>query len=97
MTKIKQRLIQADEEFPEQVLLRLDKIQSTLDELLSKKKNERLSVEEVANELNVAKLTVYNWIKRGLLPADKLGRFYYIDRSQFLKALKQYKSLKYRR
>lgn len=97
MLSLKQKLLEEEQENQRKILLKLDNIESSLNKLLPNKENERLSVEEVANELSVAKLTVYNWIKKGMLPADKIGRKFYIKRSELIKALKQYKTLKYRR
>ncbi|MEH6537694.1 MAG: helix-turn-helix domain-containing protein [Psychroserpens sp.] len=59
--------------------------------------NEKLSIKEVAGELGVAELTVHNYIKKGILPAFKIGRRVFIKRADLDTALKEVKSLKYQR
>jgi excisionase family DNA binding protein len=59
--------------------------------------NEKLSVKDVAEELGVAELTVHNYIKKGSLPALKIGRRVFIKRTDLNEALKEVKSLKYKR
>jgi excisionase family DNA binding protein len=65
--------------------------------LLSLKTNEKLSIKEAAEELGVADLTIHNYIKRGILPAFKIGRRIFIKRADFDDALSEVKSLKYKR
>ncbi|WP_417198955.1 helix-turn-helix domain-containing protein [Bizionia sp.] len=60
-------------------------------------KNEKLSIKEVSEELGVAELTVHNYIKKGYLPAVKIGRRVFIKREDLDEALKEVKSLKYKR
>lgn len=60
-------------------------------------KNEKLSIKEVADELGVAELTVHNYIKKGYLTAFKIGRRVFIKREALDEALKEVKSLKYKR
>ena len=55
------------------------------------------SVQEVAKLLRCSKLTIYNYIKKGWLPASKIGRNYIIKKLDFDNALKDVKSLKYKR
>lgn len=35
-----------------------------------------LSVEEIAQHLNVSKESIYRWIERGKIPAHKVGRLW---------------------
>lgn len=60
-------------------------------------KPKNLSVQEVAKLLNVSELTVYNYIKKGWIPASKLGRKHFIKATDLEESLKEVKSLKYRR
>ncbi|WP_299111734.1 helix-turn-helix domain-containing protein [uncultured Winogradskyella sp.] len=60
-------------------------------------KNEKLSVQEVSEELGVTDLTVHNYIKKGILPAFKIGRRVFIKRVDLDDALKEVKSLRYQR
>lgn len=59
--------------------------------------NEKLSIKDVSEELGVAELTVHNYIKKGFLPATKIGRRIFIKRLDLNNALKEVKSLKYKR
>ena len=59
--------------------------------------NEKLSIKEVSEELGIAELTVHNYIKRGLVPAVKIGRRVFIKRIDLDNSLKEVKSLKYKR
>ena len=59
--------------------------------------NEKLSIKAVAEELSCAELTVHNYIKKGFLPALKIGRRVFIKRTDLNEALKEVKSLKYKR
>ena len=58
---------------------------------------ENYSVDEVSNLINCSKQSVYNYIKKGWLSASKIGRNYIIQKSDLESALKEVKSLKYRR
>ena len=55
------------------------------------------SVKTVSKLLGVSELSIYNYIKKGLLPASKIGRKYIIKIADVEKALNEVKSLKYRR
>ena len=60
---------------------RLSNIESILKDLKSKPKtisNKNLSVAEVAERINVSKQSIWNYIKRGTLPATQIGRKYLI-------------------
>lgn len=61
------------------------------------KLSQNLSVRETANYLKVSELTVRNYIKRGLIRADKIGNRIIINRKKLEETLKEVKSLKYRR
>ncbi|WP_224489562.1 helix-turn-helix transcriptional regulator [Robertkochia flava] len=57
-----------------------------------------LSIQEAAKRLGVTQLTVRNYIKKGCLPAVRIGaRRIFIKQSDLDKALKEVKSLKYKR
>ncbi|MFH4963663.1 helix-turn-helix domain-containing protein [Gaetbulibacter sp. M235] len=58
---------------------------------------ENYTVEEVSKIIGCSKLTVYNYIKKGLLPASRIGRRFVIRKIELDKALKEVKSLKYKR
>ena len=60
-------------------------------------KPEKLSVQEAAIYIGRSEITIYNYIKKGLLPASKIGRRYVINRSDIEASLKEVKSSKYRR
>lgn len=64
---------------------------------LSEGRTENYSVQTVAKLLGVSELSVYTYIKKGMLPAFKIGRKYLIKIADLEKALKEVKSLKYRR
>jgi excisionase family DNA binding protein len=63
----------------------------------AKNQEEKLSIKDVAQELGVVDLTIHNYIKKGILPAFKIGRRVFINRSDIDQALKEVKSLKYKR
>jgi len=65
--------------------------------LLKTNKPEYYSVQEVSKLLGLSDLTIYNYIKRGTLPAIKIGRKFQIKTSDLENALKEVKSLKYQR
>ena len=62
-----------------------------------KKQPENCTVKETAQLLKVSEQSVHNYIKRGFLPAQKVGRILLIKRSDIDKALQEVKSLKYKR
>lgn len=69
-----------------------------IEAILSKaNENENYSVQDAAKLLHCSELTIYNYIKKGFLPASKIGRNYIIKKKDFDNALKEVKSLKYRR
>lgn len=60
-------------------------------------KSENLTVKETAEVLKVSEQSVHNYIKRGYLSAQKVGRILLIKRADLDEALTEVKSLKYRR
>lgn len=56
-----------------------------------------ITVQDAAKYLNVADITVHNYIKKGILPAQKVGRKYIIKQSELENILSDAKSLKYKR
>lgn len=74
---------------------KVNKIYTLLEDQNSK--NIKLSIKEVADELGVTNLTIHNYIKRGILPAFRIGRRVFIKRNDLNEALREVKSLKYKR
>lgn len=72
-------------------------IDKKLSSLPSVKKDENLSVKVISEELEVAELTVHNWIKNGYLKGSKIGRRVFVKRSDLESAFQEIKSLKYKR
>ena len=56
-----------------------------------------LTVQEAAKRLNVTELTIRNYIKRGTIKAEKIGRRIIINSKDLEKSLSEVKSFKYRR
>lgn len=88
----------------EELTLIIDKsVSKNLDELreLIKTKvnpsKQKLTVKEVAEKLNVTELTIRNYIQKGYIHADKIGRRILIDATELEKSLSEVKSLKYKR
>lgn len=63
----------------------------------NEKKSQNLSVRETATILNVSELTVRNYIRRGLIRAERIGNRIFINRKKLEESMKEVKSLKYRR
>lgn len=80
---------------------RLSNIESLLLEIkhkpIEEEKPENLTVRETAELLKVSEQSVHNYIKRGVLPAQKVGRILLIKRVDVENSLKEVKSLKYKR
>jgi excisionase family DNA binding protein len=80
---------------------RLANIETLLLEIKHKpeenKKPENLTVKEAAEVLKVSEQSVHNYIKKGLLPAQKVGRILLIKRADLDDSLNGVKSLKYKR
>tara|TARA_R110002050_G_scaffold4573_2_gene22142 strand:+ start:49562 stop:49846 length:285 start_codon:yes stop_codon:yes gene_type:complete len=75
-----------------------DVVRTELERSLNQsKESQNYNVEQAAKLLLCSKLTVYNYIKKGFLPASKIGRNYIIKKADMDNALKEVKSLKYRR
>jgi len=77
-------------------------VKKTMEKFYQEKSSEKdhaitYSVKDTAAYLNVSELTVRNYIKRGLIEAEKIGHKIFINRENLLKALKGVKSLKYKR
>jgi len=43
----------------------------------------RMTVEEIANHLDIGRLAVYSMLERGLLPGIRLGRRWIVTRAAF--------------
>ena len=80
---------------------RLSSIENLLLEYVCKsteeEKSENLTVKETAEVLKVSEQSVHNYIKRGFISAQKVGRILLIKREDLDKALTEVKSLKYKR
>lgn len=63
----------------------------------AEKRQENFTVKEAATFLNVSELTIRNYIKRGLIKANRIGNRILINRELLESRLKEVKSLKYRR
>jgi len=80
---------------------RLANIESLLLEIKHKpeeqEKPENLTVKETAKFLKVSEQSVHNYIKKGFIPAKKVGRILLINRTDIDNSLEGVKSLKYKR
>jgi excisionase family DNA binding protein len=76
---------------------KVHKLSEDVQLLLDKKLSEKLIPEDAAEEIGVTTQTIYSYIKKGILPASKVGRKLLIKRSDLENALKEVKSLKYKR
>ncbi len=76
---------------------KVDELNTNIKKLVDKKLQEKLTPEEAAEELDVTSQTIYAYIKKGALPASKVGRKLLIKRADLNNALKEVKSLKYKR
>ena len=85
----------------EQLQKELSEIKVLLCEFIQKPKEEskpeNLTVKESADLLKVSEQTILNYIKKGFIPAHKMGRIYLIKRTDIEESLKEVKSLKYKR
>ena len=89
---------------PEELEFIIDKSVDTKLEQLRKFMTENLSppkrkytVKEAAIKFNVTELTIRNYIQKGYIKADKIGRRILIDAVELEKSLDEVKSLKYKR
>ncbi len=64
---------------------------------IEEEKAENLTVKETAELLKVSEQSIHNYIKRGYLTAQKVGRILLIKRSDIDESLQEVKSLKYKR
>lgn len=62
-----------------------------------KSKKKRYTIKEAAAEANVSMLTIRNYIARGHLKAQKIGRRILISSESLEEAMKEVKSLRYKR
>lgn len=60
-------------------------------------KTENLTVKEASELLKVSEQSIHNYIKRGFLPAQRVGRILLIKRIDVEQSLQEVKSLKYKR
>lgn len=85
----------------EQLNERLSNIENLLLEIKHKPVEEEkpgnLTVKETAEVLKVSEQSVHNYIKKGFLKAQKVGRLLLIKRTDLDNALAEVKSLKYKR
>ncbi len=85
----------------EAITERLSNIENLLLEIKHKpeleKQPENCTIKETALLLKVSEQSVHNYIKKGFLPAQKVGRILLIKRSDIDKSLQEVKSLKYKR
>jgi len=85
----------------ETISQRLSNIENLLLEIkhrpLEEEKSENLTVKETAKLLKVSEQSIHNYIKRGFISAQKIGRILLIKRTDLDKALTEVKSLKYKR
>ncbi|WP_111684376.1 helix-turn-helix domain-containing protein [Winogradskyella tangerina] len=86
-----------DKEKFEALFNKVHQINETLSLLVDKENSEKISPEMAAEELDVTTQTIYSYIRKGILPASKVGRKLLIKRSDISQALKEVKSLKYHR
>jgi|TARA_B100001173_G_C15817245_1_gene474616 excisionase family DNA binding protein len=80
---------------------RFDRIENILLEIIEKPQEEskpdNLTVKETAEYLKVSEQSIHSYIKKGFIKAHKMGRIYLIKRTDIEEALKEVKSLKYKR
>ncbi|WP_052705208.1 helix-turn-helix domain-containing protein [Flavobacterium sp. 316] len=72
-------------------------IEDKLTALKKSEKTENLTVQQTAKLLGVTELTIHNYIKKGFIPASKIGRRIVIKSTDLNDALSEVKSLKYKR
>jgi excisionase family DNA binding protein len=54
-------------------------------------KNEYLSIAQVAKILRISRVAVYKKVKKGIIPAMKVGKFYAIPRENVIKRVRRIK------
>lgn len=72
-------------------------VESKITSLNKSNKPENLSVQSCAKLLSVSELTIYSYIRKGIIPAKRIGRKYIINSTELENVLKEVKSLKYKR
>lgn len=77
-------------------------VKFALEQYFTNQKNQQpiekfITVQDAAVKLKVSDLTVRNYIKRGLINANKVGNRILIETASIDKALEEVKSLKYKR
>lgn len=82
--------------FKESLIHHREELKKEFLEVLNPPK-QNYTVKEVSKKLNVTELTIRNYIAKGFIKADKIGRRVLISKSALEEALKEVKSLKYRR
>lgn len=83
------------DELKELIVIELKKEIEAVLQKHNKPKN--YSVQDVAKLISRSELTIYNYIKKRILPATKIGRKYVINRVDLEESLLEVKTLKYRR
>lgn len=90
-------LLENGKEHLDRLYEEIEKISKSLELLIENKDKQLISPEEVAEILDVTTQTIYGYIKKGIIPASKVGRKLLINRSDIEDALNGVKSLKYKR
>ena len=81
----------------DELFYKVHQIDKSLKLLLDKESTENISPETAAEQLDVTTQTIYAYIRKGIIPASKVGRKLLIKRSDLNDALEGVKSLKYKR
>jgi excisionase family DNA binding protein len=68
-----------------------------LEQELKKQKAPHTTIQEASKQLKVSEQTIRNYVKRGMIKANKVGRRILIETTSIDKALSEVKSLKYKR
>ncbi|TNJ44522.1 helix-turn-helix domain-containing protein [Tamlana fucoidanivorans] len=76
---------------------KVHKLSEDVQLLIDNKFSENVTPVQAAEEQNCSVQTIYAQIKKGVYPASKVGRKLLIKRSDLENALKEVKSLKYKR
>ena len=74
-----------------------DIIDNRFNDFSKSKESETLTVQQTSKFLGVSTLTVHNYIRKGFIPASKIGRRIVIQREDLNNALSNVKSMKYKR
>jgi excisionase family DNA binding protein len=97
---MKKIIVTTPEELFEMIDASIAKRINPMQELINRKLNpqkKNVTVKEAAKMLNVAELTIRNYVKQGKIQASKIGRRIVINLESLENSLKEVKSLKYRR